>query len=318
MILPGLKEINPNIELLTPQSHENVAIIPIKTDINYKIDLLTLKKGFELGLVEVKECETSTVNTLIVKNNSVTPLILIDGEEVIGGDQNRIVNSTTIISPQSEMPVSVSCTERGRWAYKNEFKDSEVIANYNTRRAKAKASRMKMSVQSQVWSSIDDLEMSVENHSVTSAMTESYEHKKTNLNKILESFEIEEDQNGVLVIVNGEIKGFEIMINPEVYRDFHEKILKSYLIDSKVENTTFAINEDAAKLVIENACNSSFESKKTKGMEDSFEFENSDGLGELHIYQNEIIHWSYFTKDESHKEMSKKAEIDQMDVNISM
>lgn len=50
-----------------------------------------------MGLVEVKECETSTVNTLIVKNHEVTPLILIDGEEIVGGDQNRIVNSTILI-----------------------------------------------------------------------------------------------------------------------------------------------------------------------------------------------------------------------------
>ena len=79
-----------DIELLNPQVHENLAIIPLKTEKSY-IDLLTLKKGLELGLVEVKECETSTVNTVIVKNNSVVPLILIDGEEIVGGDQNRLV-----------------------------------------------------------------------------------------------------------------------------------------------------------------------------------------------------------------------------------
>ena len=73
-----------DIEILNYQSHKNMAIIPIKTPPSYKFDILTLKKGFELGLAEVKECEHSTVNTLIVKNNSVTPLLLVDGEEIIG------------------------------------------------------------------------------------------------------------------------------------------------------------------------------------------------------------------------------------------
>ena len=36
-------------ELLEEQVHKNVAVIPIKTPINHKVDLLTLKKGFELG-----------------------------------------------------------------------------------------------------------------------------------------------------------------------------------------------------------------------------------------------------------------------------
>ena len=58
-------EIDFNIKLLKPQTHENMAIIPIKSDISYNLDILTLKKGFELGLVDVKECEKSTVNTIL-------------------------------------------------------------------------------------------------------------------------------------------------------------------------------------------------------------------------------------------------------------
>ena len=46
-----------DIELLKPQVHENLAIIPLKTKRPY-IDILTLKKGLELELVKVKECET--------------------------------------------------------------------------------------------------------------------------------------------------------------------------------------------------------------------------------------------------------------------
>ena len=293
-------EIQSDIELLKPQSHENVAIIPLKTPKNY-IDLLTLKKGFELGLVEVKECEKSTVNTLIVKNHSVTPLILIDGEEVIGGDQNRIVNATTIIAPESQSPISVSCTERGRWAYKSEFESSDYIANFNTRRAKMFAIRNAKPVQSEVWSSIGNLEELCCNISSTSAMSETFEKENTHLEDILESFEIVEGQTGILIIVNGEIKGFEIFLNHGIYRAFHEKILKSYLIDSKIENTTFTINEDVARLVIENALDSTFEKKETKNLEDAYEFENDEGLGKCYIYENEIMHLSYFKKTDEVK-----------------
>ena len=69
IILGNDINLNPNIEFLKPQNHKNITAIPLKTEKNY-MDLLTLKKGFELGLVEVKECESSQVNTLIVKNNA--------------------------------------------------------------------------------------------------------------------------------------------------------------------------------------------------------------------------------------------------------
>ena len=42
-----------DITLMSPQTHRNVTIIPVMTPPSYKFDILTLKKGFELDLVEV-------------------------------------------------------------------------------------------------------------------------------------------------------------------------------------------------------------------------------------------------------------------------
>ena len=306
--------LDKNIELLDPQVHENLAIIPLKTERTY-IDILTLKKGLELGLAEVKECENSQVNTLIVKNNAVTPLILIDGEEVVGGDQNRIVNATILIDAKSRMEIPVSCTEKGRWAYKSEFKQSNYIANYKTRRAKEYASRSSHSYQDVIWSSINNLEAENAFASPTSAMEESYEHLKANHNQILKEFEVVPGQNGVLVIVDGEIAGFELFLNSEIYKEFHEKILKSYLIDSKIENKTFTINVEAARAVINNALDSTFEEKKNNGIEEAFEFENDEGIGTLYSYKDKIIHLSYFKKlediieDEINEDISLETDI---------
>lgn len=289
--------LHPNIQLLKPQANENIAVIPLKSETSY-IDILTLKKGMELGLVEVKECETSQVNTLIVKNNAVTPLILIDGDEVVGGDQNRIVNATILIDAQSEMKIPVSCSEKGRWDYKSEFKQSKYIANYNTRRAKVYASKKSDSFQNVIWSSIDDLETENCYSSPTSAMEESYENLKIDHAKILNQFKIEKGQTGVLVIVDGEIKGFEIFLNPAIYKEFHEKILKSYIIDSKLKNQTFTINVDMAQNIIDSAYESSFEKIDSNGLENAYTFENHEGLGTLYIFKNQIIHWQYFKKIE--------------------
>ncbi len=254
---------NPNIELLQPQVYENIAIIPLKTERNY-IDILTLKKGLELGLVNVKECDTSQVNTIIVKNNAITPLILIDGEEIIGGDQNRIVNSTILIDAGSKMKIPVSCSEKNRWAFKSEFKQSEYMANYNTRRAKEYTSRVSNSYQDVIWSSIDRLEVENDYASPTSAMEESYKNIKAAQNEIIKQFKIMDGQTGVLIMVDGEIKGFELFLNSGIYRDFHEKIIKSYLIDSKIKNNMFAVNIEAAREVISHAFDCSSKKRATK------------------------------------------------------
>lgn len=290
--------LNPNIQLLKPQVYENITVFPLKSDRSY-IDIISLKKGLELGLVKVKECEQSQVNTLIVENNAVTPLILIDGEEVVGGDQNRIVNSTILIGANSKMKVSVSCSEKNRWAYKSEFKQSEYIANYNTRRAKEFASRSSEKFQNVIWSSIDTLEEVNSFSSPTSAMEESYDHMKLKLNDIIDNFNVVDNQNGILIMVDGEIKGFELLFNSEIYKDFHSKILKSYLIDCDIKQTVSTVDNSVVEDIIQKALNSTFDKKDSKGLEEAYVFDNYDGLGTLYIFKNQIIHWSFFKKDEN-------------------
>ena len=294
-------------ELLGEQVHKNVAVIPIKTPISHKVDLLTLKKGFELGLVNVKECEQSTVNTIIVENKSVAPLLLVDGEEIVGGDQNRIMDATILIAPQSEMKVPVNCTEHGRWRYVSDFKQSQNIANYTTRLAKHHAYRSKGNVQKAVWDSIDDLEMSRSFSSPTQAMSESYENAKADLNEFLNAFEVVEGQTGVAVMIDGEVKGFELFLNSEIYREYHEKILKSYLINSEVNDNVFAIDRGVIKSIIENALNDEFEEAKNEGLESRFEIKSKDGVGSFYTYKDELIHLSYFAgNDEALPESEKK------------
>ena len=287
-----------DLEFLDAQVHKNMAIIPLKTPINYGFDVITLKKGFELGLVEVKECETSTVNTLVVKNNAITPLLLVDGEEIIGGDQNRIVNATILIEAKSEMMVPVNCTEHGRWGYKHEFKHSDYIANYRTRSAKVRASMTNGNEQSAVWDAIDVLESDRGFSSPTQAMSESYEDAKAYLGEFIDEFKIEKGQSGVVVIVDGEIKGFEIFLNSDVYSQYHEKIIKSYLIDAKINNDVFAIDIDAVKNTISNALDSKVSKSKNNGLESRFDFKNEEGIGTLYTFEDELIHLSYFTGSE--------------------
>lgn len=283
------------IEFLDVQTHKNMAIIPLKTPISYNFDVITLKKGFELGLVNVKECETSTVNTLIVENNAITPLLLIDGEEIIGGDQNRIVNGTILISPKSEMKIPVNCTEHGRWGYKHEFQHSDYIANSKLRCASVSANRSSANVQHAVWNSIDELEENHSFHSPTQAMSESYDNMKTDLNEFISAFKIEKGQTGVIVLVDGKIKGFELFLNSDVYSQYHEKILKSYLIDSTINDSVFTINIDMAKILIANAINSEHVESKNIGLEKRFELKSDDGLGTLYTHEDELIHCSFFT-----------------------
>jgi hypothetical protein len=43
------------------------------------------------------------------------PVLILDGEELIGCKQNRIVNLTILAPAEKELELPVSCVEMGRW-----------------------------------------------------------------------------------------------------------------------------------------------------------------------------------------------------------
>ena len=289
------------IELLDSQKYENVEAIPIKSDYFGKKDFLTLKKGYEMNLVEIKELEHSTVNTVSCKNDSVTPLILIDGDEITGAMQNRIINDTLLIPAKSTINIPVSCTEHGRWHTKGEgaesrtFKPSLYSANHSTRSRKSRASYEERDYQGEVWDSISEFESRSNFKSMTSALNDSYENLKDKQNDYLSKFHIEDGQNGVIFIVNGEVKGLEIFYNHSIYKQYHEKLCRSYIIEAIVEKKSVD-NIDRLELmnVLENISNSEFKSIKSIGLGDNIKFSNDFGSGSGLIWEDELIHMTFF------------------------
>ncbi len=80
--------------------------------------LETLDQALNKGTVRVKETsEAGEVPFLSIQNMIDVPILILDGEEVTGGKQDRIVNASIIIPSNTVIKVPVSCVESGRWHY---------------------------------------------------------------------------------------------------------------------------------------------------------------------------------------------------------
>src|SRR5262249_1007423 len=68
------------------------------------------------GSFEVTEVSAAgSVPTLKVVNKGPRPVFLMAGEHLAGGKQNRVLNASILVAGQAELPIPVSCVERGRW-----------------------------------------------------------------------------------------------------------------------------------------------------------------------------------------------------------
>src|SRR5712691_9067246 len=75
------------------------------------LEYRTLSQAIEGGLALVTEKPQATVPTLQVINSGDVPVLLIDGEEIVGGRQNRVVNTTVLVPAHSALELDVTCVK---------------------------------------------------------------------------------------------------------------------------------------------------------------------------------------------------------------
>ncbi len=121
------------------QQFGEMAVFPVFTGNEGTVEYLTLKEAMNRELLEITEIDDSgSVPELKVTNHAEIPVLILDGEELMGAKQNRVVNTTILLQENHETIIPVSCVEQGRWSYTSKnFQDSDRIASYKIRNVKS-------------------------------------------------------------------------------------------------------------------------------------------------------------------------------------
>ena len=100
------------------QSYKNLALYPILSKYSSGLEYLLLDEALSENLMEIVELDSDgSVPELKVVNKSPKMILILDGEELVGAKQNRIVNTTILVQRNSTLVIPVSCVEHGRWSY---------------------------------------------------------------------------------------------------------------------------------------------------------------------------------------------------------
>ncbi len=105
-------------ELGKKQNCRNLTLFPVLHTNGVEPYYLTLEQAIESGLLTVTEVDDAgNVNRLKLTNKGSKPILLIEGEELRGAKQNRIVNASFLIAGKTTTTIPVSCVEERRWQY---------------------------------------------------------------------------------------------------------------------------------------------------------------------------------------------------------
>ncbi len=166
-----------SLHVLTPITHGNLTIFPVVGGPDYDTShIMTLDEGTKAGSVIVTEQGSlrglvrrpqqasrgsgPQVNQLVLVNDSDRPLLLLAGEIVTGGKQDRIIGVDRIVPPKSDpIDLSVFCVEPGRWTGR-----SDQFASMHSQMAQpsVRVPAMAAKNQQQVWDKVASSSTTVE------------------------------------------------------------------------------------------------------------------------------------------------------------
>ncbi len=268
--------------LAEPVTYENLTIFPVVSrEAAETSGFVTLEEGLASGEVVVAEQGGdilrrtrdgapmglplqggASVNQLVLINRSKKPLVLLAGELVSGGKQDRIVAKDRIVAPGAEpLPLDVFCVEHGRWSAGSKFTSAKTIVHPSVRERAAVDQK-----QTGVWAAVrggttstasggpaaaaprissQTLDAAV----ATEARTESYaklyqssavgvpienftEEVERRFNRAVAKLNKGEHVVGVVVAYGAEVAWSDVFASPGLFERYRSKLLRSYVVEA--------------------------------------------------------------------------------------
>jgi len=268
--------------LLDPITYENISIFPVISSVSRDTSaFVTLDEGLSSGEVIVREQgsdgmarsrgvalpqynSSPSVNQLVLINRGKRPVVLLAGELVSGGKQDRIIAKDRIVAPGSDpLPLDVFCVEHGRWSSGLQFSAANTMVHPSVREQAAVNQS-----QTEVWDSVRKgttsnvtaapsaaprIEARELNDVVASAPTQSYSkiYQHSRVGVSVDDF-VDEVQRrfaratsggkgerivGVVVAYGGEVAWSDIFASSDLFHHYWTKLLRSYAVEALARPT---------------------------------------------------------------------------------
>ena len=286
------------------QTNNNISIVQFLTPEQNTVEYISGPKALEAKQILIKEVsEQANVNKILVLNTSPNFVFFMDGDILTGAKQNRVLNTSVFLAPESKIVLPVSCVEQGRWNYsKPVFDKSPDIGTSYLRAKKAKNVSENLrrdkkfdSNQGEVWEDVHLYCMAMEERSETSDFNILYEKNVDEFSNILKMFRLENNANGISVFVKNRLLHIEIFNRTDVYAEYFPKILRSALIETyRLKASEKILSEAEAYYKTQELLDTTeklqYSENPGVGVGVERRFETDDFTGFNLIYNNKTIH----------------------------
>lgn len=291
------------VELGEGTSYQGMTVFPAFTT-GEKIPQLTyrtLAEAIAEGWVEVAEKPTATVPELVLRNHGTTMVFVLDGEEIVGGRQNRIVNASFLVGAGTEVDLPVSCVEQGRWHDTSSRFSAGEVTFQRLRREKEQQVRMSLhhygrpvADQAEVWNSVAELQAATRTRSPSHAMHDVYLNRAADLAAHEQAFRYHPKAVGLVVGLNGQVAGADLFDQPRTAEVLWPRLIRSYALDVATNGPTDSLSPDRAAGFLGRARDARCGVYPSLALGHDVRLQGAGVFGAALVYESVVVHASLF------------------------
>lgn len=240
--MPTLETLIAGLEPGPPVTSKNLRLVPLLRDDGAEpsIDYALASEAFDRGDLNVSEVhEEGVVAELLAVSTAKISILLIDGEELVGAKQNRILNTDVLLRARGKAKIPVSCVERGRWrADRPDFAPGgHSPSSLRARKSRSVSRSLReenaaRSDQGAVWEDVDGLLACMGATSDTDAMAAAFEQRRGDLDAVVRNLPYPEDAVGVVALIDGEFAALDLFDRPRTLKAIWRRLVTGYAADA--------------------------------------------------------------------------------------
>jgi len=254
--------LTPSLTLGDPQVVGPLAVFPVlgpQPQLNYR----AFATATALGAFVKELDQGASVRDLIVDNPTDLPLLVYEGEEVLGAQQNRTFDVSILVPARARVCAPVSCVEQGRWdgaRHDEHFAPAPQAADPGLRRAKraranerAAAGLVAQADQGEVWDTVAARLVAHGAHSPSTAMHDVYEHRRHDLNDLARQIRPLHHQVGAIACAGGNPVALDLVSRADVFADLLPRLAQGYALDALPARVNAEVDGDRAQAFLDAA-----------------------------------------------------------------
>jgi hypothetical protein len=300
----NLAELLSSVTVEAPMQYQKLRLFPVKLNLKSDLHYLTLDDATREKLVAIEETSTAgSVPKLRVRNLAKDLLLIVDGSTLIGAKQNRVVNLSLMLAPESVTEIPVSCVEHGRWSMatpafaQGDFTDKGLREKMC--RGSTDSLREKHEVspdQGVVWGHVEEMLGACKAASPTRAYHAIHEKMARDLADCDTHVPFPPHACGAAVEIDGALQGVDLFDKPNTLCQLWPRLVRGYFLSALNRKLSPGAKMDVREF-LQHALASKQESYEPVGVGTTVRLTNAEAVGAALICEGKLVHLSLFAKE---------------------